>query len=325
MRDSHSRSAKRMASDLQLGGSPDLGTTARAIAAPAGLGRLRRLQLWFYLGVPVLLGFLLGWLRVGRAADWPREVALAYWIGVALLSTGLLALATGALAPLLRRLRAPLWLTLLAGQLAGGFLLVDPALAAWRALLRSTLLPGLAENAVGGFGELLQRLPSNALMWIGLNLLFFRVLEMPRFGYHPSAARPEHVPPAQPASTATATAGTVPTTAVVSEAGPPSFMDRVRQERRGRLLALEADGHYLHVHTDAGSELVLYRLSDAIRELGSQAGAQVHRSWWVAADAVSAERRRDSLKLRNGLEVPVSRSYRLAARERGWLSGAGEV
>lgn len=314
-----------MGSDLQLGGPPDLGTPAHPVATSAGLGRLRRLQLWFYLGVPVLLGFLLGWLRVGRAADWPREVALAYWIGVALLSTGLMALATSLVAPLLRRLSAPLWLTLLAGQLAGGFLLVDPALVAWRALLRSTLLPGLAEDTGGGLGELLQRLPSNALMWIGLNLLFFHVLQMPRFGYRPPGTRPEHVPPAQPVSAATPTDAAASATATPPEAGAPSFMDRVRAERRGRLLALEADGHYLHVHTDAGSELVLYRLSDAIRELGPQAGVQVHRSWWVAADAVSAERRRDSLKLLNGLEVPVSRSYRLVARERGWLSGTGEA
>jgi hypothetical protein len=84
-------------------------------------------------------------------------------------------------------------------------------------------------------------------------------------------------------------------------------------------LALKADGHYLHVHTDAGCDLVIYRLSDAIRELPLESGAQVHRSWWVAARALGPARHRDHLSLVNGLEVPVSRSFRLAARQRGWL------
>jgi hypothetical protein len=40
----------------------------------------------------------------------------------------------------------------------------------------------------------------------------------------------------------------------------------------------------------------------------------------VAARAVGAERHRDHLSLVNGLHVPVSRSFRLAARQRGWLA-----
>jgi len=51
-------------------------------------------------------------------------------------------------------------------------------------------------------------------------------------------------------------------------------------------------------------------------------GAQVHRSWWVAASALSTQRHRDKLVLANGVEVPVSRSFRIAARQRGWLSPA---
>lgn len=338
VRDCHSRSVKSMVSNPQLDGSPVAGATPRPYPHPPGAGpglpRLRRLQAWFYVGVPTLLGFLLGWLQVGRAAGWPREVSLAYWIGVALLSTGLLALATAVVALGLRRVRAPLWVTLLAGQLVGGVLLVDPVLAAWRMLLRASLLPTLVESSTTGLGALLQRLPSNALLWLGLNLLFFHVLRMPRFGYPPPGSEAQAASPAGPATPPGAPAVPPPLehgspVGAMAEAGPgpagmPPFMERVRPGRRGTVLALEADGHYLHVHTDAGSDMVLYRLSDAMRELGVDAGAQVHRSWWVAAGALSTERRRDSLRLVNGLEVPVSRSYRLAARERGWLAGNGE-
>lgn len=101
-------------------------------------------------------------------------------------------------------------------------------------------------------------------------------------------------------------------------------MERVRAERRGPILALEAEGHYLRVHTDAGSDLILYRLSDALLEVATEDGAQVHRSWWVAARALSDQRHRDHLQLCNGVEIPVSRSFRVAARQRGWLaSGTG--
>jgi DNA-binding LytR/AlgR family response regulator len=97
-------------------------------------------------------------------------------------------------------------------------------------------------------------------------------------------------------------------------------MERVRPERRGALLALKAEGHYLQVHTDAGSDLILYRLSDALLEVDAADGAQVHRSWWVAARALSGQKHRDRLTLVNGIEVPVSRSFCVEARRRGWLA-----
>jgi DNA-binding LytR/AlgR family response regulator len=99
-------------------------------------------------------------------------------------------------------------------------------------------------------------------------------------------------------------------------------MHRVRPERRGALLALKAEGHYLQVHTDAGSDLILCRLSDALLELGADEGTQVHRSWCVASRALSTQRHRDRLVLVSGIEVPVSRSFRVQVRQRGWLRGS---
>jgi DNA-binding LytR/AlgR family response regulator len=68
--------------------------------------------------------------------------------------------------------------------------------------------------------------------------------------------------------------------------------------------------HYVEAHTSGGSTLLLMRLRDAAAELG-EAGLQVHRSWWVAHDAVEAieqEERRTLLRLRGGRRVPVSRA-----------------
>ena len=59
------------------------------------------------------------------------------------------------------------------------------------------------------------------------------------------------------------------------------------------------------------------RLNDAIAELDGVEGMRVHRSWWVAMDAVTGTLRRGrgtALLLSNGTEVPVSRSYADAVR-----------
>ncbi|MEL6950501.1 MAG: LytTR family transcriptional regulator DNA-binding domain-containing protein [Pseudomonadota bacterium] len=55
-------------------------------------------------------------------------------------------------------------------------------------------------------------------------------------------------------------------------------------------------------------------------------GLQVHRSSWVAERAVqSAKRgsRRWQLAIEANVSVPVSNSYVLAVRERGWLKRKG--
>ncbi|GGG89986.1 LytTr DNA-binding domain protein [Glycocaulis albus] len=92
--------------------------------------------------------------------------------------------------------------------------------------------------------------------------------------------------------------------------------------RRARLIAMSAEDHYLRVRTDAGEALILMRLSDAVAACSALNGAQVHRSWWVARDAVADARKGDgrgTLILEDGSEVPVSRSYYPALREAGWF------
>ena len=88
------------------------------------------------------------------------------------------------------------------------------------------------------------------------------------------------------------------------------------------VLALQGEDHYVRVHTPLGSELLLMRLRDAIKDLEGRTGEQVHRSWWVAREAVGGVRangRRVSLTLTNGLEVPVSREATARLRRAGWL------
>ena len=113
------------------------------------------------------------------------------------------------------------------------------------------------------------------------------------------------------------------THAAVQGSGPARFLERLPLRLRGaEIWAVEAEDHYLRVHTSNGQDLVLLRLSDAIAELDGIEGAQVHRSWWIARGAITDVRRgngRATLTLKDGAEAPVSRSYARALREAGWI------
>jgi DNA-binding LytR/AlgR family response regulator len=63
------------------------------------------------------------------------------------------------------------------------------------------------------------------------------------------------------------------------------------------------------------------RMRDAVAELDGVPGLQVHRSWWVAGEAVERvekEGERMRLRLVNGMTVPVARSQAGAVRAQRW-------
>ena len=104
---------------------------------------------------------------------------------------------------------------------------------------------------------------------------------------------------------------------------PPKFLERLPLKLRGaEIWAIEAEDHYLRLHTSKGQDLILLRLADAVAELDGIEGAQVHRSWWVARDAIVDAKRGDgraTLTLKDGAEVPVSRTYAGELRDKGWI------
>ena len=99
------------------------------------------------------------------------------------------------------------------------------------------------------------------------------------------------------------------------------FLSRLPAQLGRDLLHLHMQDHYVEVHTAKGSTLVLMRFRDALREVDGIDGMQVHRSHWVAGVAVARMVRRGGrvfLKLTNGSEVPVSRTFAPALKDRGW-------
>ena len=102
-----------------------------------------------------------------------------------------------------------------------------------------------------------------------------------------------------------------PAAAEAPEAFCP-LLARVPEPGIGALWAISSDNHYVALRGSQGTHSVLLRFSDALRETGAVAGAQVHRSHWVADAAVASLRRdgaRATLVLHDGHEIPVSRSF----------------
>lgn len=92
----------------------------------------------------------------------------------------------------------------------------------------------------------------------------------------------------------------------------PRIFQRIPDSSGQKILRISVRDHYVEVFTDRQSETLLMRFSDAISEAEGIPGLQVHRSHWVAEDAVSEvekDKGRMFLKLIDGSRVPVSRGY----------------
>jgi len=104
----------------------------------------------------------------------------------------------------------------------------------------------------------------------------------------------------------------------------PALFERLKPSlRRAEIYALMAEDHYVRVFTSNGEDLILMRLSDAVKELGSTKGLPVHRSWWVAETGIKSVKKSEgkiSLELHSGQIAPVSRSNAKLVKQAGWVS-----
>ena len=109
---------------------------------------------------------------------------------------------------------------------------------------------------------------------------------------------------------------------VSDKAPPPAIRDRLPPRlARAELHAVQAEDHYLRIHTSAGQELILMTLADALAALADSDGLRVHRSWWVARHAVEHarwRRGRGELELAGGGVAPVSNRYAAEVKKVDW-------
>jgi len=264
--------------------------------------RLARLSL--RLGPPIGVGLVLGLIGpFGTYHTLPMAPRLAYWLAVISVNW-LLADAV------LRRLDA------LAGDRMPMPRLTVPLFGACLAAVPATGVVALA-NGLSGIGW-----PDDVAVLFGRVLLLLAAISLPVYAWEDMQERMAAMPdPAQPEG---ASSGSQPEEIEPRQSGADGlslFTARLSAPLGGQLLCLEMQDHYLKVHHSTGSEMILCRMEDAARELGGL-GRRVHRSWWVASDAVDGVERqgqRTFLRLTDGRHVPVGRSFRPDLKAAGWI------
>ena len=246
-------------------------------------------------GAPLAVGLVLGLLGpFGTFDALPLGPRLAYWLAV--VSANWI-LCDAAIRRMERLLPAGLALRETAVPVAGALIASLPATGIVRLANDAASMDG---------GSLLDLYWKVLLLCVAIGLPFYlREVQAAAAPVQkePEAPKPEPEIPAAPAGDGSL------------------FFARLQRPPAGRLLCLEMQDHYLAVHAEGGSDLVLCRMEDAARELGGL-GRRVHRSWWVAADAVAGVERdgaRLRLRLSDGRAVPVGRTYRAELRDAGWL------
>ena len=113
-----------------------------------------------------------------------------------------------------------------------------------------------------------------------------------------------------------------PEDAAVQEPDPPRLMNRLPEVEGASVLHLSVQDHFVEINTCKGSHSLRMRFRDALNELDGVNGYRVHRSHWVAHEAITGverEKTRVFLQLSNGSRIPVSRNYRSALEEAGVL------
>lgn len=268
--------------------------------------RRAQFALLLYILFPLFAGFVSAMQGSGRTSGWPLGFRVAYYLPLALVVMWSSGIACHLLARIARMLRMPLWVLLIAGVLlAGEFIkayvrLVVP--------LFDKLLPASATGGRVVEFTLLSNIQSGlptVVTWLVLNLLAWKVFGITRFGYEAPPGLISSKWSRMPQSDS-------------SPSRAPGFLDRARVPSIDLVEAIEAQQHYIKVHTASGVKTILYRFGDAINELESDSGVQVHRSWWVNKAAVKRLARdgdRLSVVLASGLEAPVSRTYAIKAKE----------
>lgn len=273
----------------------------------------------FYLLVPVGIGAVLGWYRAGYTAEYPLAVSLFEWLTNFFALWIAFDLGSRLIAFLLRPWTPPLWSILIVGGFAG--VAVSRPLRSVIRDLSGNLAPGgqpeiafppdlVWEEYVFAYASVVA-VP--ILIWVVVNYIYAEALGVPRYGYLSNKAESGRRLRKMSEQTAD------------QDLPPPKLPEFARKLNGGadvEIRALQAEDHYLRVHTDKKSELIRYRFSDAINDVSHLPGLQVHRSFWINTAAIDHIRRAGrsyEIVLAGGLEVPVSRSYRYAVKDAGLL------
>lgn len=270
----------------------------------------------YLLAVPVMLGLISGVNEAGSARMVSKEWYILRYTTRGLLSWWVQIASAFALVALLKPWQ-PRFLTVMVIAPVVTIVLNAPLSLVWQPLFEPYLAEGSKFYPLWPWrfsdpeylSEGLFALTTNELVWVTFNYVLWRGLGFTLYGYPPPDGAGRMAAPTAALSNSPAAPGYTPT-----------FIDRVPKEIGTDVIVLEAQEHYTKVHTRSGTALILYRFGDAMKEMVHTNGLQVHRSFWVNADAIAAVTkltRTYELTMDTGLKVPVSRSYKVKVDELG--------
>ena len=101
-----------------------------------------------------------------------------------------------------------------------------------------------------------------------------------------------------------------------------ALMQRLLWGKCGPMVSLRAEDYDVRLTTANGTNLLLIRLPDAIKEVGDTRSMQIHRSHWVALDKIQKVERSDDcgkVTMKDESSCPISRKYMPDVRAAGML------
>lgn len=93
------------------------------------------------------------------------------------------------------------------------------------------------------------------------------------------------------------------------------FIANIPEHKRKDIYLIQSSENYIAVYYEDDSEkhtLINYRFSNAVKEIDSDLGLQVHRSYWVSVDSIKTLKRVNNkyyITAKNGQQIPVSQTY----------------
>lgn len=284
-------------------------TNERGVSAWFQAERIKNLLL--ELSFPLTMGFMLGANRVGIAGFMDWHVSVPYWMSIVLMFWLLYSATAWCFTVLARRWFRPPLAVILAVSALFVSIAFRPLVYWHTGLFEGFLLNGRTVGDMQPLQFSLSFLQSHAklwatptVFWISANYLLVHVVNVSRFGH--SAVRVTRDRPTD----------LVETPRISNTQSP--ILQRLEVSSLEDVIALQAQDHYLQVHTRTGSEMILYRFCDAVAELKQANGLRVHRSYWVNLDHVAETRTKGgktTLAMTNGISVPVSRTFKEIVRE----------
>ena len=266
----------------------------------------------YFLGVSIALGILIASLSPEGTTDLGFMFALLQWLAQAIIPISFCIAAHLALHRSAPFDRLNPWLKLLVSGCAGAFLF-SPIAYGIDLLLGATPEPGIS-LAADWLEELGAVIVPVAFTWVAMNAPF-------QLGYsfrqQVNTAPAIEIPPPSPQALAPTVEPPPPVSTPILEPAPsvptkpPFFLSLIPETRRGEVIHMKSELHYLSVATTKGKSLILYTLRDAISELPPDAGVQTHRSFWANLAHVKkfeADGRVAKLTMSDGAVVPVSKS-----------------